>query len=160
MKQAEGKFVGVEGWGVYRLCWGGKVCLRYSGTVLLGERNHEAARLINKPYLARSPYVRLQHRIKAAGTAHPGRLAKEDAEALTIPFICLFSKEDGTPELITEYTEALEKKQENVVEKYCAMQYVFPSHSTSTRTVVRHRIIPGYRVLLSAIWSSGLLFRC
>jgi len=51
----------------------------------------------------------------------PRRLAKEDAEKLTVPFICLFSKEDGTPELMREYQDALEmKKKENVVET-CVM---------------------------------------
>lgn len=51
------------------------------------------------------------------------RLAKEDAEKLTVPFICLFSKEDGTPELMKEYQEALEKKSENVVETYGTMRH-------------------------------------
>lgn len=51
------------------------------------------------------------------------RLAKEDAEKLTIPFICLFSKEDGTPELVKEYGEALEKSKENVVERYGSMHH-------------------------------------
>ena len=60
---------------------------------------------------------------KASGTAHPGRLAKEDAEALTIPFICLFSKEDGTPELVEEYTKALEPNKHNVVEMYGTMHH-------------------------------------
>lgn len=49
------------------------------------------------------------------------RLAKEDAEKLAVPFICLFSKADGTPELMKEYQEALEKKKENVVETYGTM---------------------------------------
>ena len=56
-------------------------------------------------------------------TVHYRRLAKEDAENLTIPFICLFSKEDGTPELMMEYGEALEKNKENVVEKYGSMHH-------------------------------------
>ena len=52
------------------------------------------------------------------------RIAKEDAENLTIPFICLFSKEDGTPELEKEYWQALEdKSKENVVEKYGSMHH-------------------------------------
>ena len=50
-------------------------------------------------------------------------LAKEDAENLTVPFICLFSKEDGTPELVEKYGEALEKSKENVVEKYSLMHH-------------------------------------
>ena len=56
-------------------------------------------------------------------TAEYRRLAKEDAENLTVPFICLFSKEDGTPELVEEYTEALQKRKENVVEKYGSMNH-------------------------------------
>lgn len=51
------------------------------------------------------------------------RLAKEDAEKLTVPFICLFSKEDGTPELMKEYWEALGKNKDNVVEKYGSMHH-------------------------------------
>lgn len=51
------------------------------------------------------------------------RLVKEEAEKLTIPFICLFSKEDGTPELVEEYGRALEKKKENVVERYGSMHH-------------------------------------
>jgi dienelactone hydrolase len=52
------------------------------------------------------------------------RLAKEDAEKLTVPFICLFSKEDGTPELTREYHKALEmKKKENIVETYGSMRH-------------------------------------
>ena len=51
------------------------------------------------------------------------RLAREDAEEITVPFICLFSKEDGTPELVQEYTEVLEKSKENVVEKYSTMHH-------------------------------------
>lgn len=51
------------------------------------------------------------------------RLAKEDAEKLTVQFICLFSKEDGTPELMREYQDALEMKKENVVGAYGTMRY-------------------------------------
>jgi len=52
------------------------------------------------------------------------RLAKEDAEKLTVPFICLFSKEDGTPELMREYQDALEmKKKENIVGAYGTMRH-------------------------------------
>lgn len=59
---------------------------------------------------------------KASGQAHPGRLAMEDAKAITIPHICLFSKDDGSPDLVEEYGIALkEKRKENVVEKYATM---------------------------------------
>ena len=51
-------------------------------------------------------------------------LAKEDAENLAIPFICLFSKEDGTPELEREYGRALKERSErNVVVKYEGMHH-------------------------------------
>lgn len=56
-------------------------------------------------------------------TANYRGLAKDDAEKLTVPFICLFSKQDGTPELVQEYTETLEKNKENVVEKYGSMHH-------------------------------------
>lgn len=96
VNEAKRKYEGVKGWGCYGLCWGGKLAVLSSGSGT---------------------------DFKAAGTAHPGRLAKEDAEKLTIPFICLFSKEDGTPELVKEYGEALEKSKENVVEKYGSMHH-------------------------------------
>lgn len=32
VKEAKGKYTEVEGWGVYGLCWGGKVCPRCLGT--------------------------------------------------------------------------------------------------------------------------------
>ncbi|CAF9942138.1 hypothetical protein IMSHALPRED_003378 [Imshaugia aleurites] len=94
---AKGEYESVKGWGCYGLCWGGKLAVLHSGAGTV---------------------------FKAAGTAHPGRLAKDDAEKLTVPFICLFSKEDGTPELMKEYWEALEKNnKENVVEKYGDMHH-------------------------------------
>ena len=58
---------------------------------------------------------------KASGQAHPGRLVVEDAKAITIPHICLFSKEDGSPELCEEYGKALKERKENVVDKYGTM---------------------------------------
>jgi len=96
VKEAKAKYEGVKGWGCYGLCWGGKLAVLKSGAGT---------------------------GFKAAGTAHPGGLAKEDAEKLTVPFICLFSKQDGTPELVQEYTETLEKNKENVVEKYGSMHH-------------------------------------
>ncbi len=56
---------------------------------------------------------------KASGAAHPGRIEVEDAKALTIPHIVLFSKEDGTPEAVEEYGNAVKDAGEgNVVDKY------------------------------------------
>ena len=51
------------------------------------------------------------------------RLAVEDVDELTVPFCCLFSKEDGTPELMEEYKKALEKGKKNYVEKYSSMHH-------------------------------------
>ena len=43
---------------------------------------------------------------------------------MTIPYICLFSKEDGTPELMEEYGKAIESNnKDNVVEKYGTMHH-------------------------------------
>lgn len=43
---------------------------------------------------------------------------------MTVPHICLFSKEDGSPELVAEYTKALKAtRKENVVEKYGTMAH-------------------------------------
>ena len=52
---------------------------------------------------------------------HPGRLEVKEARAITIPHICLFSKEDGSPELVEEYGNVLKERQENFVDKYDAM---------------------------------------
>ena len=50
------------------------------------------------------------------------RLAKEDAESMTIPHICLFSPQDGTPDLMNEYTQILKVEgKSNYVEIYNSM---------------------------------------
>ncbi len=51
------------------------------------------------------------------------RLETGDAERLAVPFICLFSKEDGTPELVEEYGRVLGRGKENVVERYGGMHH-------------------------------------
>jgi len=49
-------------------------------------------------------------------------LAKEDAEKMTIPHICLFSPEDGTPDVVKEYAEVLKAEgKTNEVETYGSM---------------------------------------
>ncbi|KAI0114601.1 hypothetical protein F4776DRAFT_638173 [Hypoxylon sp. NC0597] len=58
-------------WGVFGLCWGGKVAV-----LACGKDNNGPGRVF-----------------KVSGTAHPGRLAAEDAEALTVPHICLASRD-------------------------------------------------------------------
>lgn len=50
------------------------------------------------------------------------RLAKEDAEKMTIPHICLFSPQDGNPDLMKEYTQILKAEgKSNYVEIYSSM---------------------------------------
>lgn len=95
-KEAEEKWPSVKGWGAYGFCWGGKLTALASGP--------------GTPF-------------KAAGTAHPSFIAKEDADKLTIPYICLFSSEDGSPEQMAEYNKALKKGKENEVESYVPMQH-------------------------------------
>ncbi len=51
------------------------------------------------------------------------RLANEDAEKLAIPHICLFSKEDGSPEAVADYKKILQKGEANVVEQYATMPH-------------------------------------
>ncbi|KAI9820583.1 MAG: hypothetical protein M1827_004952 [Pycnora praestabilis] len=92
--EAKEKWRGVEGWGSLGLCWGGKLVALASGP--------------GTPF-------------KASGQAHPGRLAKEDAQAIRIPHICLFSPEDGTPEAMEEYGDVLKQGKSNVVEMYSSM---------------------------------------
>ncbi|KAK0515424.1 hypothetical protein JMJ35_001458 [Cladonia borealis] len=96
VKEAKGKYETVKSWGTYGLCWGGKISILASGP---------------------------DTDFKAAGTAHPGRLAVEDVQKCTVPFCCLFSKEDGTPELVGQYTKALEKDKKNYIEKYGSMHH-------------------------------------
>ncbi|KAL7933169.1 Alpha/Beta hydrolase protein [Trichoderma chlorosporum] len=72
-KELTDKFPAVESsWGLFGLCWGGKL------TVLAcGEGNEGVGR-----------------RFKASGTAHPGMLDEADAKAQTAPHILLASKDE------------------------------------------------------------------
>ncbi|KAI1412788.1 alpha/beta-hydrolase [Hypoxylon sp. FL1857] len=73
-------------WGVFGLCWGGKVAV-----LACGKGNEGPGRVF-----------------KVSGTAHPGRLEAEDAEALTAPHICLASP--GEPaDVVAQYKEILAK---------------------------------------------------
>jgi len=76
---ATGHFTSVTGWAVSGLCWGGKVAVLASkeGT-----------------------------KFKASAQAHPGGMAKEDAEAVAIPHLVLPSK-DEPAEMIEAYEELL-----------------------------------------------------
>ncbi|KAI2464901.1 alpha/beta-hydrolase [Annulohypoxylon bovei var. microspora] len=86
-------------WGVFGLCWGGKV------TVLASGKGNEGPGRV----------------FKASGTAHPGALAAEDAEALTAPHICLASP--GEPaDVVAQYKEILARPGKiGVVETYDTM---------------------------------------
>ncbi|KAI0123295.1 dienelactone hydrolase family protein [Xylariales sp. AK1849] len=91
--------VGDEHWGVFGLCWGGKI-----GVLATGAGNEGKGR-----------------RIAVSGTAHPGRLAAEDAEALTVPHICLASP--GEPaDVVARIKEILSQPDKvGVVETYETM---------------------------------------
>ncbi|MCJ1437712.1 hypothetical protein MMC27_007099 [Xylographa pallens] len=93
--EAGRRFEGVQGWGVFGLCWGGKLAALASGEGTA---------------------------FKASGTAHPGRLALSDATQMTIPHICLFAPEDGTPGFRKEYGAALRQRNpQSEVEEYADM---------------------------------------
>ncbi|KAI1759512.1 alpha/beta-hydrolase [Hypoxylon sp. FL1150] len=85
-----------DNWGVFGLCWGGKV-----GVLACGKDNEGPGRVF-----------------KAGGTAHPAALAGEDAEALTAAYICLASP--GEPvEAVKQYAEILARPGKvGVVETY------------------------------------------
>ncbi|OTA98284.1 hypothetical protein M426DRAFT_70117 [Hypoxylon sp. CI-4A] len=86
-------------WGVFGLCWGGKV-----GVVACGKGNEG-----------------IERGFKVSGTAHPGRLEAEDAEALTIPHICLTSPQEPA-DVVAQYKEILAKPgKAGVVETYESM---------------------------------------
>ncbi|KAI1136432.1 alpha/beta-hydrolase [Hypoxylon sp. FL0543] len=86
-------------WGVFGLCWGGKVAV-----LACGKDNEGAGRVF-----------------KVSGQAHPARLAAEDAEALTAPHICLASP--GEPaDVVAQYKQILAKPGKiGVVETYETM---------------------------------------
>ncbi|CAM1509066.1 Fc.00g028050.m01.CDS01 [Cosmosporella sp. VM-42] len=64
-------------WGVFGLCWGGKI-----GVLACGEGNEGSKR-----------------RFKVSGTAHPGALSAADAELLTAPHILLASPNESAEEV-------------------------------------------------------------
>ncbi|EGX45390.1 hypothetical protein AOL_s00170g97 [Orbilia oligospora ATCC 24927] len=72
----------IEKWGIFGLCFGGKVAALMS-------RNG-------------TPYV-------VSGQAHPSFIANEDPELISIPHICLASK-DEDPENITQYKMMLDER--------------------------------------------------
>ncbi|KAI1377910.1 alpha/beta-hydrolase [Hypoxylon crocopeplum] len=86
-------------WGVFGLCWGGKV-----GVLACGAGNEGPG-----------------HVFRVSGTAHPGALAAEDAEALTVPHILLASP--GEPaDVVQQCKEILARPGKiGVVETYGSM---------------------------------------
>ncbi|KAI1207812.1 alpha/beta-hydrolase [Annulohypoxylon truncatum] len=86
-------------WGVFGLCWGSKI-----GILACGKDNEGSGRVF-----------------KVSGTAHPSRLEAADAEALTVPYICLASP--GEPaDIVAQYKEILEGPGKvGVVETYGSM---------------------------------------
>ncbi|KAI9039372.1 dienelactone hydrolase family protein [Aspergillus affinis] len=72
-------FPAVEKWGIFGLCWGGKVTALSSGEG--------------------TPFV-------ASGQVHPGLMDKADAEKITIPHIVLASK-DEPADVVQQYTEII-----------------------------------------------------
>ncbi|KAI0895130.1 alpha/beta-hydrolase [Annulohypoxylon nitens] len=86
-------------WGVFGLCWGGKIV-----SLVSGKGNEGLGRVF-----------------KASGTAHPSALDAKDAEALNAPHICLASP--GEPaDLVAQYKEILAKPGKvGVVETYDTM---------------------------------------
>jgi dienelactone hydrolase len=73
------KYSDVESWGIFGLCWGGKLAVLLS---------------VSEPGAL----------FKASGQAHPARLAKEDAKKIAIPHICLVSP-DEPADIVKEYEE-------------------------------------------------------
>lgn len=93
---AKEKWSGVESWGAFGLCWGGKVVVLTSDSA--------------------TPF-------SASGQVHPGRMAADDAKLVTIPHIVLAS--NGEPaDVVKEYAEILVGEgKPHVVETYGTMHH-------------------------------------
>ena len=79
--EARKQWPSVKNWGAFGLCWGGKIAVLASAEG--------------------SPFT-------VSGTAHPGRLDKDDALKLTIPHLVLASP--GEPaDIVNEYAEIFRK---------------------------------------------------
>jgi len=93
---ATGEYKGVESWGAFGLCWGGKIAVMASapGTIL-----------------------------KVSGQVHPGRLDAEDAKKLAIPHIVLASNGEDE-KVVAQYKEILVGEgKPGVVETYPNMHH-------------------------------------
>lgn len=91
---AKSKFPSVQAWGTFGLCWGGKMVALASGE--------------GTPF-------------SASGQAHPGGMDRADAERMTIPHVCLASK-DEPADVVKEYAEVLGPR-EGLVETYANMRH-------------------------------------
>jgi len=92
---AKEKYPGVRAWGAFGLCWGAKVVALASGK--------------DTPF-------------KVTGQGHPAKPTKEDAEAMTIPHICLAAPTDNKEGGVDGYAEVFSKKGDNYhVETYETM---------------------------------------
>ena len=91
---AKEKWPGVVNWGVFGLCWGGKVAALASAE--------------GTPF-------------QVSGQGHGGRMVKGDAEKMVIPHICLASPREPA-DVVKEYQEILGKKEPpGEVETYTTM---------------------------------------
>ncbi|KIW26152.1 uncharacterized protein PV07_09272 [Cladophialophora immunda] len=77
--ECKAKLPTVEHWGVYGLCWGGKIAVFVSGS--------------------ESPF-------DASAQAHPARMDRADAESLTIPHMTLASKDEPV-DLVKVYADVV-----------------------------------------------------
>jgi dienelactone hydrolase len=99
VQAANVRFKDVNSWGGIGLCWGGKVVALLSGPGSI---------------------------FSVSGQVHPGRLAREDAEKISIPHIVLASNGEDA-KVVEEYKEILEGREEGkargVVETYGTMHH-------------------------------------
>ncbi|KAL9109433.1 MAG: hypothetical protein Q9227_005941 [Pyrenula ochraceoflavens] len=92
--EAKQKWSGIEKWAVFGLCWGGKIAALVSGPGTV---------------------------FKASGQTHPAGLAVEDANKMSIPHICLASK-DEPGDVVGEYTKIISTSdKKGMVETYSSM---------------------------------------
>ncbi|KAF1987936.1 dienelactone hydrolase, variant [Aulographum hederae CBS 113979] len=96
LKAAKEVYPGVEAWGAVGYCWGGKLVAQASGS---------------------------ETKFKVTGQVHPGRLELDEARAIEVPHIVLFSKEDGEPKDVEAYGDVLKEKKQNFVEMYGTMHH-------------------------------------
>ncbi|KAA6412564.1 MAG: hypothetical protein FRX48_03555 [Lasallia pustulata] len=96
--EAKQRWPSVQGWGIFGLCWGGKIAALASGP--------------------ETPF-------KVSGQAHPGLLAAEDAEKMTIPHICLASHDEpANPKMMRRgITPQLKQISAFCISESCLFEY-------------------------------------